>query len=67
MQAYYSAKMAELTGTVIWEGEDGREVECTSVSEGAHSLAWDDVQELGSVTRWVRQGALPERGNRAFA
>jgi hypothetical protein len=67
MKAYYSTKMAELTGTVIYEGEDGREVECTAVSEGDHGLKWDDVEDLGAVKRYLRKGALATRGLAAFA
>lgn len=55
--AYYSDKMAERNGTVIYEREDGSEVECTAVETPPHTLGWDDVQDLGPVTRYLRQGS----------
>jgi hypothetical protein len=67
MKAYYSAKMAERTGTVIYEDEDGREVECTAVSHGDHGLKWDDVEDLGPVRRFLRKGTTSARGFDAFA
>lgn len=67
MQAYYSAKMAELTGTVIYEGEDGRDVECTEVCKGASSAKWDDLEPRGPVKRYLRKGSAATKPLHRFA
>lgn len=55
--AWYSAKMAERTGTVFYRRENGEEVEVTSVSDDAACpLMWDDAEYRGVVVAWVRKG-----------
>ncbi len=54
LRAYYSAKMAEISGTSFYKREDGTEVECTCVAETPSNLKWDDVEDRGPVVSWSR-------------
>jgi hypothetical protein len=47
-------------GSSIYATPDGREVEVTCVDRdpnGWEGYKWDDVQPVGEVTRWLRDGA----------
>jgi hypothetical protein len=52
--AWYSAKAAELHGSVFWRAPDGREVELTAVTEGDYF--WEDKVSVGPVVEYVRKG-----------
>jgi len=55
---WFSKKSAEHYGTFIYIGADGKEVECTEVSDSPDlplSL-WEDLQPKGPVFDFVRRG-----------
>ena len=55
---WFSQKSSTLYGTVIYTDADGKEVECTEVSDSPDlplSL-WEDLQPKGPVFNFVRRG-----------
>ena len=51
MRAYYSQKMADMDGTILYRGVDGSDVCCSTVSklDGDHGTKWDDIKFVGLV------------------
>lgn len=54
-QGWYSEEHARLSGTVIWEAEDGRDVEVTGVCPEEQYM-WPDKKFVANVARWKRYG-----------
>ena len=54
MYAWFSKKQEGLTGIVVYETDDGSQVECTEIAptEGFIS-SWDDAEYRGEVQRYV--------------
>lgn len=55
MTALYSSKAAALWGTVIWQLNDGRVVECTAVDD-PDKYNWPDKIILGTAAKFIRKG-----------
>ena len=51
----YSAKQAELVGTSIYLGVDGKEVEVSEVGKILSAPAFDDAIDTGMVTKFIRR------------
>lgn len=57
--AFYSPKQAARCGTVIYQGIDGGEVECTEVSDTNPSRStWDDSEYLKEVVHYSDGGYI---------
>lgn len=54
IRAFYSEEQRQLTGTMVWLGADGAEIECTCV--GANPPLFADAQDLGEVVKFARPG-----------
>jgi hypothetical protein len=51
----YSAKAAELYGTSIYLGADGKEHEVSAIDKPS-KYKWDDAVILGPMGKWLRKG-----------
>lgn len=60
MIGYYSAEQAEKFGTVIRQGPNGTEVECTCIcsSTNCSECKWTDKVCVGEVGEYLRQGKV---------
>ena len=60
LNAWYSKKMDERWGHVVYRRANGEEVKCCSVSAGdEHCMGWDDVEYVGKVTEFVANKQVP--------
>ncbi len=51
---WYSERMAQIAGTVVWANETGRSFTLTCVSDSAnHGTRWDDIQFRAMVSSFV--------------
>jgi hypothetical protein len=56
--AWYSVRQAALCGTVFYRTLDGKEVECSMVSDTEdHRSGWEDIAYIGQVRECIRRGA----------
>lgn len=56
MRGFYSAKMAKLSGTSFYATPDGGEVEVTLAANRTDCCGWDDFEDRGPITRYLRKG-----------
>ena len=56
LHAWYSATMAERTGSLVYARADGTEVVVTTLTRTpAHGVGFDDIEERGEVETFVRR------------
>lgn len=62
LAGYYSEKQSKMTGTKFYATPDGQEVEITTVAsvDMDSGSRFDDLQDCGEVTRFIRHGRDPD-------
>jgi hypothetical protein len=58
MFALYSEKQRQYLGTVFWETEHGKEIECTMVAYDPTAVEFNDVEVRGRVVKYSRHGEM---------
>ena len=61
LHAWYSATMARISGTYLYENAQGETIEATTLTKTKECpCAWDDTVYLGEVVKFINRGSEGE-------